>query len=65
MSARKYHKLLSEGGELFVNRMGALWTVDVFPAEWVPSDGDPIYHAAYDNEAAALADAELWAPWPL
>jgi hypothetical protein len=67
-------KLLYDGSELWINRVGRLhlWTVDIFPS--FHEDGSPVlvgepvepsYHAAYQTEAEALADADSWAPWPI
>jgi hypothetical protein len=58
-----FRRLLYNGGELFVNRLGSVWSVDVWDAD-APKGSEPVYHAAYDNETDALADAESWKPWP-
>ncbi len=64
MTARKnnHHRMLYGGGELFVNRMGTSWMVDVFEMGSEPGD-DPIYHACYGSEAEALEDAGMWRTW--
>ena len=54
--------LLHDGGSLFVGRMNSLWTVDVFAFNSRLTD-DPVYHACYNSEADALADAALWKKW--
>lgn len=54
------HKFeLRNGGQLYVNRIGAGWTVDMFDYGWEEGT-DPTYHAWYGTEAEALEDAELW-----
>ena len=58
-----FHKLLYSGGEVCVNKLGNLYHVDVFGADWERGD-DPIYHAAYGTEAEAMQDAESWKGWP-
>lgn len=62
-SAKSCRRLLYNGGELFVNRMGSTWYVDVFSLGSEPGD-DPVYHASYPTFAEAMADADLWVPWP-
>ena len=56
MSTRK---LLYNGGELFINRTGSLYTVDVFDADAQVTD-EPVYHASYQSSADADADAASW-----
>ena len=62
--------LLCDGSELCVNRIGRIWTVDIFPM--LHSDGTPVlknepveptYHAVYDSESEALADADSFCRW--
>ena len=56
-------KLLSGGGELFVNQMGNIYTVDVW--DWMAAAyEDPMYHASYKTLEEAKADADSWEPWP-
>lgn len=62
-NTKSYRKLLDNGGELFVNKMDSHYSVDVFAWDYQSGD-EPIYHAFYDNEADAMADAESWKPWP-
>lgn len=62
---KKYPKrsiVLYNGGTLYINQLGGLWTIDVFDMDSALTD-DPSYHAAYDNEADCLADAGLWKTW--
>ncbi len=63
-------KLLNEGSELYLNRCGGLWVVDIFPT--FRKDGtpylvdecpEPTYHAAYDSLTAAWADVQSWRGW--
>lgn len=56
-------KLLYNGGELYANELGGLFVVDVFDAEWVAGEGDPVYHAAYRSADDAMRDVDSWAPW--
>ena len=65
-------KLLYDGAELFMNRQGDLWVIDIFPALW--PDHSPVlrggpyptpsYHAVYDNEYDAMQDFVMWREWP-
>jgi hypothetical protein len=64
--ASKYpatRKLLDGGGEVFINKSGKHWSVDMWDAdaEW---SMEPTYHAWYDNEDDARADFDSWKAWP-
>lgn len=56
-------KLLDQGGEVFINKMGKRWTIDVWAAEQKVTD-DPIYHQFYADELDARADFDSWVAWP-
>jgi hypothetical protein len=51
--------LLANGGDLCINLLGGLWTVDVFDF----CGTEPVYHAAYTTRDEADADASCWAVW--
>lgn len=56
------HIELAGGGDLYVNRMGSLWTVDVFELGSDVTD-DPIYHQSHLTMEAAMVDARSWRRW--
>ncbi len=60
---RSARKLLDNGGKCFVNKMGKLFTVDVWDWDAEPTS-DPSYHAAYGTWDEAMADFETWKAWP-
>lgn len=61
---KSYRKQLLNGGELFINKMGSLFTVDVWDLDSAPG-AEPVYHACYGGWDEAMADADLWAAWPI
>lgn len=63
-TSKSYRKQLYNGGELFINKLGSLYVVDVFGLDSELTD-DPVYHACYATFDEAMDDAELWKEWPI